>query len=87
MKKFLAMLLAMMMVVFSFGAVAEAVNPDDIADDYTSEDGTYKLAFVTDVGQLKDFQPGHLERREGLRRCQWPELQVLPARQRRPGYR
>ena len=54
MKKFLAMLLAMMMVVFTFGAVAETVNPDDIADDYTSADGTYKLAFVTDVGQLKD---------------------------------
>ena len=53
MKKFLAMLLAMMMVVFSFGAIAE-VNPDDIADDCASADGTYKLAFVTDVGQLKD---------------------------------
>jgi len=54
MKKFLAMLLAMMMVVAAFGAVAETVNPDDIADTMTSADGTYKLAFVTDVGQLKD---------------------------------
>ena len=54
MKKFLALLLAMMMVVFTFGAVAEAVDPDTIADEMTSEDGTYKLAFVTDVGQLKD---------------------------------
>ena len=54
MKKFLAMLLAMMMVVFTFGAVAETVNPDDIADECASADGTYKLAFVTDVGQLKD---------------------------------
>ncbi len=54
MKKFLALLLAMMMVVFSFGAVAEAVDPATIPDTMTSEDGTYKLAFVTDVGQLKD---------------------------------
>ncbi|MBR6571050.1 MAG: BMP family ABC transporter substrate-binding protein [Clostridia bacterium] len=54
MKKFLAMLLAMMMVVFTFGAVAETVNPDDLPDEVVSEDGTYKLAFVTDVGQLKD---------------------------------
>ncbi len=54
MKKFLAMLLAMMMVVFTFGAVAETVDPATIPDDCTSADGTYKLAFVTDVGQLKD---------------------------------
>ena len=31
-----------------------AVNPDDIADTMTSADGKYELAFVTDVGQLKD---------------------------------
>ena len=54
MKKFLALLLAMMMVVFTFGAVAETVNPDDIADECVSENGTYQIAFVTDVGQLKD---------------------------------
>jgi len=54
MKKFLALLLAMMMVVFSFGAIAEDVNPDSIPDECASEDGTYKLAFITDVGQLKD---------------------------------
>ena len=31
------------------------VNPaNDIPDTMTSEDGTYELAFVTDVGQLKD---------------------------------
>jgi len=54
MKKFLALLLAMMMVVFTFGAVAETVDPDTLPDDCVSEDGTYKLAFVTDVGQLKD---------------------------------
>ncbi|MGM9618308.1 MAG: BMP family protein [Oscillospiraceae bacterium] len=29
-------------------------NPDDIADTMTSEDGKYQVAFVTDVGQLKD---------------------------------
>ena len=52
MKKFLALLLAMMMVVFSFGAIAEDV--DSIPDTMTSADGTYKLAFITDVGQLKD---------------------------------
>ena len=54
MKKFLALLLAMMMVVLTFGAVAETVNPDDIADECVSENGTYQVAFVTDVGQLKD---------------------------------
>ncbi len=54
MKKFLALLLAMMMVVFTFGAVAETVNPDDISDECVSENGTYQIAFVTDVGQLKD---------------------------------
>ena len=31
-----------------------AVNPDDIADEMTSEDGKYQVAFITDVGQLKD---------------------------------
>ena len=54
MKKFLALLLAMMMVVFTFGAVAETVDPDTLPDDCASADGTYKVAFVTDVGQLKD---------------------------------
>ncbi|MGM9662252.1 MAG: BMP family ABC transporter substrate-binding protein, partial [Oscillospiraceae bacterium] len=29
-------------------------NADDIADTMTSEDGKYQVAFVTDVGQLKD---------------------------------
>ena len=32
----------------------EANPADAIADTMTSEDGTYELAFVTDVGQLKD---------------------------------
>ncbi|MDD6040505.1 MAG: BMP family ABC transporter substrate-binding protein [Clostridia bacterium] len=54
MKKFLALLLAMMMVGFTFGAVAETVDPDTLPDECASENGTYKLAFVTDIGQLKD---------------------------------
>ena len=34
---------------------AEAVtNPDDIADEMTSADGKYQVAFITDVGMLKD---------------------------------
>ena len=31
-----------------------AVDPDSIPDTMTSEDGKYEVAFVTDVGQLKD---------------------------------
>ena len=29
-------------------------NPDEINDTMTSSDGKYEVAFVTDVGQLKD---------------------------------
>ena len=32
----------------------EITNPDDVADSMTSADGKYEVAFVTDVGQLKD---------------------------------
>ena len=53
MKKFLAMLLAMVMMLGCV-ALAETVNPDEIPDNVTSADGKYELAFVTDVGQLKD---------------------------------
>ncbi len=35
-------------------ASAPAANPDDIADNMTSADGKYQVAFITDVGQLKD---------------------------------
>ena len=37
-------------------------DPDAIEDSMTSADGKYQVAFVTDVGQLKDksLQPGHL---------------------------
>ena len=53
MKKFLAMLLTMVMALGCV-AFAETVNPDDIPDTFTAADGVYTVAFVTDVGQLKD---------------------------------
>ena len=62
MKKILALLLALVLVC---GLVAcgggndtpsggNYTNPDDIPDEMTSSDGTYLVAFITDVGQLKD---------------------------------
>ncbi len=59
MKKLLALLLAMMMVISLFTACAPAdngdiTNPDSIPDEMTSEDGKYQVAFITDVGALKD---------------------------------
>ena len=74
MKKFLALLLTLVMVMslVACGAktetpadtttpddtaapeVTEVTDPDAIADEMTSEDGKYEIAFVTDVGQLKD---------------------------------
>ena len=54
MKKLLAILLSLALMLCAFGALAEAVNPDDIEDTMTAEDGVYQIAFVTDVGQLKD---------------------------------
>ena len=54
MKKFLAVFLAMVLCLSVFSALAEAVNPDDIEDNMTSADGKYEIAFVTDVGDLKD---------------------------------
>ena len=65
MKKFLVLLLAALMV-FSFAACGGggseepagdnggAVSFDDIDDNCESADGTYQIAMVTDVGQLKD---------------------------------
>ena len=53
MKKLLAILLALVLAL-GCTAFAETVNPDDIADTMTSADGKYEIAFVTDVGQLKD---------------------------------
>ena len=54
MKKFLALFLALALCLGVASALAEAVNPADIEDTITSADGTYVVAFVTDVGQLKD---------------------------------
>ena len=57
MKKFLAILLVLAMI-FTLAACGkkkvEINSVDDIPDTMTSKDGTYKVAFVTDVGQLKD---------------------------------
>ena len=54
MKKLLAILLALVLALATCSAIAEVVDPDTIEDTMTSADGTYELAFVTDVGQLKD---------------------------------
>jgi len=65
MKKILALLLVLAMalsLVACGGSKAEApaeeapaaAGADAIADEMTSEDGKYQVAFITDVGQLKD---------------------------------
>ena len=61
MKKLLALLLAIVMVAGLFVGCQPAANddngavdPDKIADEMTTSDGKYQVAFVTDVGQLKD---------------------------------
>ena len=59
MKKLIALLLACFMVVGMLAACNasgdEGVkNADAIADEMTSKDGKYQVAFITDVGQLKD---------------------------------
>ena len=65
MKKLIALLLSLALVLGLFAACNsskpedtkgnEAItNPDDIADEMTSADGKYQVAFITDVGQLKD---------------------------------
>ena len=54
MKKILVLVLALVMALCSFSALAETVDPASIEDTITSADGTYAVAFVTDVGQLKD---------------------------------
>ena len=55
MKKFLAMILALAMVLSMVACSKQpAKDPDKINDEMTSEDGKYEVAFITDVGQLKD---------------------------------
>ncbi len=54
MKKFVALLLAMALCLSVVSVFAESTNPADIPDTITSADNTYVVAFVTDVGQLKD---------------------------------
>ena len=68
MKKIIALLLAALMVMGMLAACESseegnnggngetnaATNPDSIADEMTSADGKYQVAFITDVGQLKD---------------------------------
>ncbi len=55
MKKLIALLLACFMVVGMLAACnASGDNADAIADEMTSKDGKYQVAFITDVGQLKD---------------------------------
>ena len=71
MKKFLSLLLALLMVLslVACGGGEEAPTPDEtpddaestvittpdsIPDEMTSDDGMYEIAFITDVGSLKD---------------------------------
>ena len=64
MKKLIALLLALVMVAGLVACGAKSpdapandgkiTNPDEIADEMTSKDGKYQVAFITDVGQLKD---------------------------------
>lgn len=54
MKKLLSMLLALAMMLTAVAAFADGVDVNTLPDTMTSEDGTYAVAMVTDVGQLKD---------------------------------
>ncbi|MDO5152129.1 MAG: BMP family ABC transporter substrate-binding protein [Eubacteriales bacterium] len=54
MKKILALLLVLAMTLSLAACGSSATGADGIADEMTSKDGKYQVAFVTDVGQLKD---------------------------------
>ena len=61
MRKILAMLLAVVMVLGLCACGGKTQTPaatqssaDSVPDEMTSSDGKYEIAFVTDVGQLKD---------------------------------
>ncbi len=62
MKKLIALLLALVMVLGVF-AGCQKTGSDEIPDEMTSSDGKYEIAFVTDVGALKDqsFNQGTYE--------------------------
>ena len=53
MKKLLALLVALALCLGTVSALA-ATDPATVEDNITSPDGTYAVAFVTDIGQLKD---------------------------------
>ena len=66
MKKLVALMMALMMVLGLVAVTAAddtVLSADDIEDTMTSADGKYEVAFVTDVGQLKDksFNQGSWE--------------------------
>ncbi len=54
MKKIIALFLALALCLGTVSALADTVKPDEIEDNMTSADGKYEIAFVTDVGDLKD---------------------------------
>ena len=64
MKKILALVLSVLMVVALFaGCGQKPAGDNEIPNEMTSEDGKYEVAFVTDVGQLldKSFNQGTWE--------------------------
>jgi len=56
MKKLFALLLALCLVTGLFAGcqTSGGTDPEKIADEMTSSDGKYQVAFITDVGALKD---------------------------------
>ena len=54
MKKVLAIVLVLVMVLGLAACGSKGDNADKIPDTMTSKDGKYEVAFVTDIGQLKD---------------------------------
>ena len=46
--------IAIILILFGMSAVADGLNPTTIEDTMVSGNGAYEVAFVTDVGDLKD---------------------------------